>query len=523
MFRPYLTDRRLPVTHSVWELCRFIRILVLVLCGWSMQSVQADVIVDPFLHRSEPNLNASQPDFIGTSSDWVSERTTAPPTLSEVHGHEGTGLESMGLEGTGLKVTEKLPAATGTQPPLINLARWTQSCGAQKKLRPGWSLGGFQVTPYGALWADMIYQTRRTTPGHFTLYVPSREVQGENASYVDMRRTRLGLDVAGPRIGAFAGALSKGRVEIDFQGAFITENQPKARLRHAYWEVGDEDFRLLVGQTWDVISPLNPGMLNFSVGWMGGNIGFRRAQVRTERYWHPADRVKLSLQASVNESVSTDFVALETDVRREATGWPTVEGRTAISWDHGTGTSKQAEIGFSGHIGETGFDFLATGPPPLNLPPADDARFRTWSFNIDGRLPNTHRFGVQGEFFTGANLSTFLGGIGQGVCPCIRVPIRSTGGWADFWFDWSDRLHSHVGYGVDDPNDKDSLLGRTYNQFLFANITYDVTEKLLTGFEVTSWKTLYHERRVGLIPPDQLIPTSPGESIVVQWMMKYGF
>jgi hypothetical protein len=404
-----------------------------------------------------------------------------------------------------------------TELPAVDLATW-----AQKKKCSGWSCGGFKITPYGALWADMIYETRGTVPGHFTLYVPSSETQQGNAFYIDMRRTRLGFDVAGPRIGAFGGAKSKGRVEIDFIGDFITANQPKARLRHAYWEVGDEDFRLLVGQTWDLMSPLNPGTLNFAVGWMGGNIGFRRAQFRAERYFHPSDEVTISLQGSLNEVITADFKSDQT-IRREVNGWPTVEGRTAIAWDSCFGCGNRSEIGFSGHIGETAFDFLSDGPPPLSLPPASDERFRTWSFNVDMRYPLGDRFGVQGEFFTGENLGTFLGGIGQGVCPCLRRPIRATGGWIDLWYDWTDRLHSHVGYGVDDPDNNDSLRGRSYNRFIFANITLDVTDKLLTGFEVTSWKTLYHEERVGQIPDEDLTPSSPGDSIVLQWMVKYGF
>ena len=62
------------------------------------------------------------------------------------------------------------------------------------------------------------------------------------------------------------------------------ENKPTIMLRHAYVEVKDDDFRFLAGQTWDVISPLNPNMLMYSVGWDGGNIGYRRAQFRGERY-----------------------------------------------------------------------------------------------------------------------------------------------------------------------------------------------------------------------------------------------
>ena len=384
------------------------------------------------------------------------------------------------------------------------------------------SAAGCKVTPYGAFWGDMIYATSRTAPGAYTLYVPSESVEGEDAFTIDMRRSRFGLKMDGPKIEGLNNASSKARVEIDFQGSFVTENKAGVLLRHAYWEVGDERFRLLVGQTSDVISPLVPSTLNYSVGWLGGNIGYRRAQFRAERYWQWSDSAVIGLQGSLNQDIVSDF-ATTAGVGRESTNWPVIEARTSIMWDNCLG-GKPPEFGISGHIGETGFDLPANGLlPPADLPPEDDARFRTWSINADLYLPITERFGVQGEFFHGENLSSFLGGIGQGVCPCLRVPIRATGGWVDMWYDWTDRLHSHVGYGVDDPDDADSLVGRTYNQFIFANVTYDVTKNLLTGFEVTSWKTLYQEERAGLVPPADLTTPTPGESVVLQWMVKYGF
>jgi hypothetical protein len=130
---------------------------------------------------------------------------------------------------------------------------------------------------------------------------------------------------------------------------------------------------------------------------------------------------------------------------------------------------------------------------------------------------------MRGEFFHGANLASYFGGIGQGVCPCLRVPIRSTGGWVEWNWDWSPTWHSAVGYGVDDPLNRDSLIGRVYNQMLFANVWVDVTDKLMTGFEVGVWDTHYHDLRVGQIPPDQLTPRTPGESVTVQWTVRYGF
>jgi hypothetical protein len=143
--------------------------------------------------------------------------------------------------------------------------------------------------------------------------------------------------------------------------------------------------------------------------------------------------------------------------------------------------------------------------------------------NVDLVAPLGPFWGVQGEFFTGADLSAFLGGIGQGVCPCLRVPIRSTGGWLEVWSDWPPRWHIHAGAGVDDPVDDDLLLGRSYNQFVFTNVSYDITDRLTTGVEVAYWKTLYQEVRAGQIPDEDLAPSEPGRAVVIDWMMKYGF
>jgi hypothetical protein len=388
--------------------------------------------------------------------------------------------------------------------------------------RVPWRAGAFSVVPYGALWADMIFATSRTNPGAYTLWVFSREDQGEAAFTVDARRTRVGLDIQGPELPLLGGAESSGRVEIDFHGDFVTENRPAVLLRQAYWQAESDEYRLLVGQTWDVISPLMPARLDYAVGLAAGNIGFRRAQFRAERYLAFSDTLLFSVEGSLNQDIVVDF-RTEPGVRREAASWPVIEGRLATTVGPRGDGCNPLVFGVSGHVGETGFDFLTDGPPPLNLPPQDDARFFTWSFNVDVYAPLTQCMGLQGEFFTGANLSSFFGGIGQGVCPCLRVPIRASGGWLDVWYDWSPRLRSHFGFGIDDPINRDSLFGRTYNQYIYANLVAKITDRFTTGIEVTSWKTLYQERRAGQIPADQLMSTAPGESITIDWMVKYGF
>jgi hypothetical protein len=363
-----------------------------------------------------------------------------------------------------------------------------------------WKKGDFSIVPYGFLWGNMVYATERTSPGSYTLFVQSASTQPEGEFIVDARNTRIGFDVAGPEVPFFNCAKGGGKVEIDFQNSVLsTENKATILLRHAYAEVKNEDFRVLAGQTWDVISPLNPGMLLYSVGWDGGNIGYRRAQLRGERFMKFSDVSLVSAQLSANQQVFTDGT---TTLKGETSNWPVLEGRVAWTIGDRGKDGLPITIGMSGHIGEEQFD----------LPLVINNRRRTWSGNLDIRVPLTYRLGFQAECFTGENLDAFLGGIGQGVDPTTLNTIRSTGGWMEFWYDWAPTVHSHFGYSVDDPNDHDlATIGeKSYNQFFYGNLLYDFTKNFLVGMEISSWKTNY----VGQLP---------GESVRCEFVAKYGF
>lgn len=373
-----------------------------------------------------------------------------------------------------------------------------------KKL--AWTKGDFAIVPYGILWGSAYYGTSRFAPGHFVLYIPSEQDEGEDSFVIDTRRTRLGLNIAGPQIPFFGCAKSGAQVEVDFMGfsgtvvggavAPNTENYPAVLLRHAFAELKTDDWRLLAGQTWDVISPLNPGMLTYAVGWAGGNIGFRRMQIRGERYFHVSETCQLTVQAAMMQDIVTDL-----PMYAENANWPVLEGRTAISLGADDGGSRPLTIGVSGHIGRQGWDFSD----------ADDFRLPTWSVCGDVRYVITDRLGIQGEFFTGENLSTFFGGVFQGINPVTRRTIGSAGGWIDLWFDWTPRWHSHVGCGTDNPSNADVPAGgRTSNSFLFGNVSFDVTKKLFLGLEVSHWRTTYQDKE-------------PGDSVIFEFVGGYGF
>lgn len=377
------------------------------------------------------------------------------------------------------------------------------------------------IKPYGSLWGNLYFATSRTNPGSFTLWVFSDEDQGEPAFDLDARRTRVGIEVSGPKSG-LAGYELGGRVEVDFFGQFLTENRAGARLRHAYFEARNDEWGFLLGQTWDVVSALRPGMLNFTGAWSAGNIGFRRAQFRVERTIRLPDDSEWLLQGSLNQDIVDDFPT-DPGVRRESSPYPVVEARTAIRVLSFAGHDHDLTLGMSGHYGETGFDFIGTGPPPLNLPPADDTRFITWSVNCDAEVPLTEKLILRGEVFRGANLSPFFGGIGQGVCPCLRKSIHSTGGWLELVSHWSPAWESHFGAGIDDPADEDSLMGRVQNQVVFGNVIWQVTPELSTGWELGYWRTLYQDRREGQILSALLTPSAPGEAVTLEWMLRFEF
>jgi hypothetical protein len=376
--------------------------------------------------------------------------------------------------------------------------------GEMKKLV--WKKGDFTITPYGYLWAATTYETERSNNGDYTFYIFSAQAPDQVGPtyHVDAKSTRIGLDVLGPRLACLDCAQSDGKVEFDFQGASAQENKGSVLLRHAFWEVKDEEFRLLAGQTWDVISPLYPNTIMYTVYWAAGNIGYRRAQFRGERYIAYSDELLLTLQGSINGDIIADTAPTGITAFGDQSSWPVLEGRTALTFGPRGKNCHPITLGTSAHIGEQRFKFTAPAP-------AQQLSAETWSFNVDLKAPITDRLGIQGEYQIGNDLSSFYGGILQGYNFTARKPIYDTGGWLEVWYYWTPCWHSHVGYCIDDPLNSDIPAGgRTYNNVYFGNICYDVTKQFTCGLEVGQWRTLYK----GL---------APGEATRIEFMARYGF
>ena len=461
------------------------------------------------------------------SGDWARAQGTAPlpelplpPDVAAAGEPATTTLEDLARDNQSLRA--ELHALQATVDSLSSQVAAQPEQSATLPLfesEVAWQKGDYRIVPYGIGWVNIAFDTARTQAGSFTIFAQSRDVEGESSFSVNARASRFGTHVTGPEI--FGGETS-GRVEFDFFGSAQTENRAGILLRHAYGEFVGENWRAVGGQTNDVISPLIPNMQNYTPGWGAGNIGYRRAQSRFEWWQDYADAGRLTLQGSINQTIVTDF-ATDPLTGGEDAGWPTIMGRIAFrpEWSAhqrefseagcrphsgylAPGTGLRPEIGFSGHIGREQVDFTTA-------PLADDEQFTSWSFNVDFYAPLTDNFGFQGEFFWGDVLGTFQGGIIQGIDPTTRQGIQSIGGWGELWYEVTDRVHTHAGFGIDDPRNADLSAGRrSQNHFWFGNVVFDVTKLFSVGLEVSYWKTKF----VGL---------SDGEAVRVETVMKYRF
>jgi len=343
---------------------------------------------------------------------------------------------------------------------------------------------GVRLELYGRLKADASLDSALVDPGNFARWVESPDLT-DNHSHFNMtvRETRLGLHVHAPP----GGPAISGHVEIDFYGGGA-ENRNVVMLRHAHIDAAwDSGWSLIAGQFSDVISPLAPTTVNYSVAWWVGNIGYRRPQFRaTKRFGSGTSG--LVLTAAVTRTIGDEFAQEPGDSGVDS-GRPTAQGHAAWEW---RSRGRRAGIGISGHQGveDLSDDFHES-----------DLEYESWSLGVDVMLPLGDRWLFKGEAWTGCNLDDYLGGIGQGINLGARAGVRATGGWAAIELRPSDALLLTAGGGIDDPRDEDLVLSetlvRTLNRVLWANAIVDLGRGLSTGFELSHWRTEHGDQRPG--------------------------
>ncbi|MBN1974843.1 MAG: hypothetical protein JW787_14480 [Sedimentisphaerales bacterium] len=394
---------------------------------------------------------------------------------------QGAGTGNMALENTLLR--QRLDQLDKEIQDLRQSAIQREDVSGTLEHKPVWS--SLDIQFYGYLKLDAAYDTSRIETGNYAKWV-TRENQNDDDDQFNMtaNETRLGFLINGSEKD---GMTTSGKVEVDFYGAGAAENKAHLMMRHAYMKLDwkQERFNILAGQTSDVISPLVPGTLNYSVGWWSGNIGYRRPQIRLTREYSLKDEVNLKLEGALARTIGRDSVT-STD-SGEDSGTPTWQGRASVTLP--LINQKKATIGLSAHIGKEEYDLAASGR---------NTEFDTWSVNLDFMQPVNEKVSISAELFKGENLDAYLGGIGQGVNTdtteaIYYEEINSSGGWIAACFTPWNNKKFNIGIAMDDVergevNDGDRILNRS----LFGNIIYSLNKQADFGFELSHWRTEYY-------------------------------
>ncbi|MCX8012144.1 MAG: DcaP family trimeric outer membrane transporter [Desulfobacterota bacterium] len=364
-------------------------------------------------------------------------------------------------------------------------------------------LSEFKFKPYGFVKLDAAYDDSRVYPssGNFTFYVPSeqRDTKGnknknDNSFSMTARQTQIGLYILAPETYSWQ---AKGRFEFDLYGDATThENKANLLLRHACVELTRKNLSILAGQTSDLISPLNPNTLMYTVAWSAGNIGYRRPQLRFP-YTHPfSQESKLISAIALARTKGTLNEDLDIDTKNdgEDVGYPTVQARIAYATKLFAG--KESIFGISGHYGKEEIDW------GLKKSTLHQKRMKTCSLNADFEIPLTNSLSIKGEGFVGYNLDDYLGGILQGINDISTAPeytsiIKSVGGWAQITYQYK-KWRYNAGLGIDDPrNDQLSSGMRSRNTFFYGNFFYNLIPPVNLCLEYSHWDTDYINKRDG--------------------------
>ncbi len=344
---------------------------------------------------------------------------------------------------------------------------------AEETQTPTDSESQFKVIPYGYFKLDAAMDDTITNNEDYPWWVVAGD--RNNAKFtMHARQTRFGLNFLGLKAGS---ADVFGQIEVDLTNGG-SDTKYLLGVRHAYMKLSWKHVSLLAGQTWDVISPLNPSTVNYIVLWNAGNIGFRRPQIRLT--WNlPVHDWSIKTSVAALRSVGQDFSSLgaSTDDGGVDSAMPVFQGRIGL---HGKLAGKPTQFGISGHVGREVYGSLLD-------------KQTTWSLNADIVIPITDWMNVKGEYFYGKNLDAYQGGIGQGLVAATNTAVKAQGGWGQIHLKSPCRsFEGNLGVGIDNPKASNLQTGdRDLNYVGFANVHYLLSKEVRVAFEYSYWKTKY--------------------------------
>ncbi len=359
------------------------------------------------------------------------------------------------------------------------------------------------VSFYGFLRVDAVWDDSRMQNHQYAMWaLPEDAIVGlKDNSHLTIypRVTRFGINVGS--IALSDEITGSGKIEIDFQNAG-TESRAGLRMRHAYFEVAYGAFRLLGGQTWQLLSPLYPEIHTDGVLWNAGNLGDRAPQVRVTCA-PKTENGNVSIAVSLGATGAVDAMDLDKDglLDGASSALPNIQAR--VGMEQTLYAERPIKAGLWGHYAKEETDTPFKG----------ETGWESWSAGFDLSLPLSSRVAIEGEGWTGSNLSDVRGGIGQNINVLTGCEIDARGGWAQLATKPTDKTQLYIGGSVDDPDDEDvpsyedvdaaelvltTYTGRTLNWVGFVSARYRPWQPFQIACEYYHWVTEYKGLETGI-------------------------
>lgn len=363
----------------------------------------------------------------------------------------------------------------------------------------------WQLLVGGNITLDMLFNNGRPVAPGTPFFLTPNGPFDQDTFDMHARQTSMYFAAMGPEIGEFR---SGGLILFNFYNDNVVADRYGFLPIQAYGELKNEDWRFAGGLQTDIFAPLLPTVLPFSYLMASGNTGVFRGQLRAERFFYPAEDEQITFIAGISEPISTTIndstVVTGSTALTEDNGWPDVEMRLAWAVGQpqqvGLEAKRPFEVGISTVLGQVRTTITA---PQRRV--VDDV----WGVAVDFRWRVDDRWGFAGEMFHGQTLGTYGGGVFQNVNSLTFQPVHATGGWGEVYYYFTPCLHTHAGFGIDDPANSElafTQIGR--NETIFANVIWDVTQNFRLAAEFTYRETDY------LLLPDN---NSTGIHGQMQW------
>lgn len=343
----------------------------------------------------------------------------------------------------------------------------------------------FNLDWYGYLKLDAS-RDQNPTNGHYALWVlPQTDDENEQFNMTH-KQSRMGMKISAD---SYQGFDLAGKVEFDLYGnGADIESKTEISLRHAFFTLQTDGFQLLAGQTWDIISPMNPKTLNYNPLWACGNTGHRRPQLRLSYVTEPSTSSQFTIAAGFFRTLGWDLsttLSLATgenanDAIDDGTdaGIPSVQG--GIDYQHRFGSGASLRLGAAGLWDQ----LKAEGSQGTSETYQSQGVFGHFALS----LPNA---GILGEVYTGQNLGKYYGAIANGSS---LEGVDSKGGWGQVWFQVHPQVRLNATAGTDDVSDEDVIINnRTRNQAIMGSVLYSPVDPVTIGLEVSQWETEYQD------------------------------